>query len=242
MARTGILGWPAWIRFGLLGALPIFVITGSAMARAIVHGRGDGDGVEAGRALLLGTAAGFGGGVAYATLGRPLARFGRAGSTLAGAIAVFAFLVGCSLAFPLKRVDGVAIGFGAALSLVGGWILDPGAMEREFAHDRAPHLRALFRAAGRDAAEATRETWSRLAREHRAAWRELASGDDGLVAAGADHAALVAAEIAELRSCPPRTRALAAGALLGGVRTARELDRALDELGAAIDALREERT
>lgn len=241
MARTGILGWPAWIRFGLLGALPIFVITGHGMADVIVRGRGDVDGVEAGRVLMLGTAAGFGGGVSYALLGRPFARFGRAGSTLAGAIALFAFLTGCAIAFRLRHVDGVVIAFGAGLSLVGGWILDPGGMEREFVTERVPHLHALFRETGRDAAEATREHWMRLARERNDAWLALATGDDGIVEPADDFAARLATEIADVRASPPRTRAFAARALLGRDGTPQALQRTLDELEAALETLRKEK-
>jgi hypothetical protein len=239
--RTGILGWPAWVRFGLLGALPIFLVTGSAMAKAIVTGSGDGDGVEAGRVLLLGTSAGFGGGVAYALLGRPFARFGRAGSTLAGAIALFAFLTGCAIAFRVRNVGGIAIAFGAGLSLVGGWILNPGGMEREFVTDRLPHLHALFRDARGDAAEATREHRARLARARRDAWRELERGGrDEEAEPGAADATRLAVEIAALRASPPRTRALAASALLGRDATVQSLERSLEELEAALEALRKE--
>ncbi len=86
---------------------------------------------------------------------------------LAGAVALFGFLVGCVFAFH-GPVDRFALYFGIGLSLVGGAILDPFSVERIFVRSRYGLLRLFcltYLAAPAGGPPATIEEAAQRARE-----------------------------------------------------------------------------
>lgn len=236
-----VMRWPAWIQCGLLAALPIFVVTGGRMAWAIVTGPSP-DGVEGVFVLAQGTLAGFCGGAVYGLFGRRLAQWGRLGSTLAGGIAVFTFFVGCSFAFGIGRVDGFVVGFGVSFALLGGWILNLGGMEREILGHHVRHLATFCRTADASLLELRRDELVVELERHRRAVLEIEGSDDAGAEDGdgdpEDPLADLEAEVTWLRATSQRTRSVALRALLERDPPARAAERFLDELEAALRALR----
>ena len=122
-----ILRLPSWVRIPLLAAFVVGLLTGVRILFALPgggsHGRRD-----IGLALPVlakAVVAAAGGGLVYTLCRDPLARLGRFGSILSGAVLVFTYLVGCAVAFEVKHIDGIAIGVAIGISLVGGAILKP---------------------------------------------------------------------------------------------------------------------
>jgi len=133
-----ILRLPSWVRIPLLAAFVVGLLTGVRILFALLgggsHGRRD-----IGLALPVlakAVVAAAGGGLVYTLCRDPLARLGRFGSILSGAVLVFTYLVGCAVAFEVKHIDGIAIGVAIGISLVGGAILKPARLERDFIHER----------------------------------------------------------------------------------------------------------
>jgi len=133
-----ILRLPSWVGIPLLAAFVVGLLTGVRIFFALVgvgsHGR-RGIGLAL-PVLVKAVLAAASGGLAYALCRDPLARLGRFGSILSGAVLIFTYLVGCAIAFEVKHIDGIAIGVAIGISLVGGAILKPGRLELDFIDER----------------------------------------------------------------------------------------------------------
>ena len=141
-----ILRAPSWVRIPLLAAFIIGLITGVRIVFALVS-VGSHDRRDIGLALpVLAKAvlAAAGGGLAYVVCRDPLTRLGRFGSILSGAVVVFTYLLGCAIAFEVKHIDAIAIGVAIAVSFVGGAILNPARLERDFIHERYGALAGFY--------------------------------------------------------------------------------------------------
>lgn len=135
------------------------------------------------------------------------------------------------MASPLRRIDAFAVGSGIALSLVGGWVLNPAGFEREVLATRVRRLGWFCRSGDFDPRTVGVEGLRDGLRRFRSEMLELERDDDG--SAAVDPLQQLRSELEWLRAAPPRTRDLATQGFFERPLDPHELQRLLADIESA---------
>lgn len=135
------------------------------------------------------------------------------------------------MASPLRRIDAFAVGSGIALSLVGGWVLNPAGFEREVLATRVRRLGWFCRSGDFDPRTVGVEGLRDALRRFRSEMLERDDDDDG--SAAVDPLQQLKSELEWLRAAPPRTRDLATQGFFERPLDPHELQRLLADIESA---------